>query len=434
MSRDFLSVTQELDAIDRNNHFLIIDDDVDVLNYYRTIFERKDEGDSDLRLLREIAQESEEVVEKEKKKERRCCFSPTVARSGEEGVRLSQQALAERIPYTVAFVDMRMPGGIDGLETCKQLREQDPRIMLVIVTAYSDRKIDDIHQEILRDLLFLNKPLSVDEAIQTVRMLNQNWKEREKNKVLKMQMMNSEKMASLGCMAVRIGHEINQPLSYINGILQLQQMELQSNKMLDLDSHREEIELALQQTKRIGEVIKSLRLFAHPDIEKREMLVLSDVVKNIVTLFGGELKREKIKLNMGFESELPPLYANPSQLQRILTNLLSNAIDALIEKRQDKDFDDKSWAPEILLSASLLADKKGLEVVFADNGFGIPSSLKERIFDPFVTTKEPGKGTGLGLSEVHGMLQEYGATIEYRALPDDGGASFIIHFPFNEQS
>ena len=137
---------------------------------------------------------------------------------------------------------------------------------------------------------------------------------------------------------------------------------------------------------------------------------------------------------MGFESELPPLYANPSQLQRILTNLLSNAIDALIEKRQDKDFDDKSWAPEILLSASLLADKKGLEVVFADNGFGIPSSLKERIFDPFVTTKEPGKGTGLGLSEVHGMLQEYGATIEYRALPDDGGASFIIHFPFNEQS
>ena len=154
MSRDFLSVTQELDAIDRNNHFLIIDDDVDVLNYYRTIFERKDEGDSDLRLLREIAQESEEVVEKEKKKERRCCFSPTVARSGEEGVRLSQQALAERIPYTVAFVDMRMPGGIDGLETCKQLREQDPRIMLVIVTAYSDRKIDDIHQEILRDLLF----------------------------------------------------------------------------------------------------------------------------------------------------------------------------------------------------------------------------------------------------------------------------------------
>ena len=120
----------------------------------------------------------------------------------------------------------------------------------------------EIQRTLLHDVLFLNKPISSDEAMQTARMLNQSWKERERNKILKMQMVSHAKMAALGNMAVRIGHEINQPLSYINCMLQLQKMELKSGAEIDLQQYADEVGLALEQTVRIKEIIDSLRVFA----------------------------------------------------------------------------------------------------------------------------------------------------------------------------
>ncbi len=420
MNSALLSVTEQLDQVEQNQRILAIDDDVAVLEYYREVFEPtvvKNQAIWDSFI---------EAVGEDNVKEPQQQYQLETALSGEKGVELARQAVAEHAPFTVAFVDMRMPGGMDGLETAQQLREIDPRIMLVIITAYSDHQLDEIQRRLLRDVLFLNKPISADEATQTVRMLNQNWKDREKNKIMELQMVSHAKMASLGNMAVRIGHEINQPLSYINGMLQLQKMELESGSALDLQQCASEVDLALEQTVRIKEIIDSLRVFAHPDKTQRSVLSLAEAIEHVHRIFRGRFEAHRIRFTSNIEHSLPKLYANASQLQRIFTNLTSNAIDAVLERRQQEG---RSWEAMITVEAHYNAAQCKVEISFSDNGGGIPQGIRDRIFDPFVTTKEPGKGTGLGLSEIHGMLREHGASIEYQPAPESEGARFVILFP-----
>lgn len=423
MSSALLSVTAQLDQVEQNNHILAIDDDQAVLEYYREIFGQGQEDGRHQQIwgvLAEMVGEESAVVPDE------MLYQLTTAESGESAIQLARSALAQQHPFTVAFVDMRMPGGMNGLETARCLREIDPRIIVVIVTAYSDHQIEEIQRLLGHDVLFLNKPLSVDEMSQAARMLNQSWKEREKNKVLEMQMVSHAKMAALGNMATRIGHEINQPLSYINGILQLQKMELESGNGLDLEQCASEVDLALEQTVRIKEIIDSLRVFAHPGKEQRGGVSLSESVGHVQRMFHGRLEAQRVTLRVGIDPQLPSLHANASQLQRILTNLTSNAIDALSEQRENEQ---SNWQAEIVLQARYREVEQVVEITFADNGVGIPESIRHRMFDPFVTTKEPGKGTGLGLSEIHGMLKEHGASIEYAPLEDQPGARFVILFP-----
>jgi signal transduction histidine kinase len=361
-----VTVTEQLDTIERNYRFLAIDDELDVLQYYKEIFRPAPAvTDQLLKSLADVVGGTDVEPESEASK-----YQLTVASSGEKGVELAQQALNEQQPFTVAFIDMRMPAGMDGLETVKHLRILDPRIMLVIVTAYSDYSLEQIQSHLLYDVLYLNKPLASEEVIQTVRMLNQSWKEREQNKVLRMQMVSHAKMASLGNMAVRIGHEINQPLSYINGMLQLQKMELKAGGEIDKEEWSEEVDLALEQTVRIKEIIDSLRVFAHPEKSKRYALSLSEAVDHVQRLFLGQLEKRKIQLEINLQEDLPSLHANPSQVQRILTNLMSNAIDALTEP------DSATVDPVIHLAANHDTLRNEVRVIFEDNGAGIPESLK----------------------------------------------------------
>jgi two-component system NtrC family sensor kinase len=422
MSTALLSVTEQLDRVEQNNRILAIDDDATVLEFYQEIFQpsvprNRAVWDTFLEVLGEQP-ESGPLQQ----------YQLESALSGEQGVELAQRALSAQHPYTVAFVDMRMPGGMDGLETAQQLRALDSRIMVVIITAYSDHQLDEIQQKLQHNVLFLNKPISVDEMMQTVRMLNQSWKEREKNKILELQMVSHAKMASLGNMAVRIGHEINQPLSYINGMLQLQKMELESGQVLDPQQCVSEVDLALEQTVRIKEIIDSLRVFAHPDKSRREALSLATAIDHVRRIFRGRFEAQRILFTARLEEPLPRLHANASQLQRILTNLTNNAIDALLERREKEE---GGWEAEITLEACHKVGENVVELLFSDNGGGIPDAIQGRIFDPFVTTKEPGRGTGLGLSEIHGMLREHGATIEYRPVPEHQGARFVILFPID---
>ncbi len=423
--RELLSVTEQLDRVESNDRILAIDDDQAVLDFYREIFQPEREEPLPIWNVLNTDENGEDTPTEPPR------YDLTTAESGEVGLEYAQWALTEQKPFSVALIDMRMPGGMNGLETAQKLRELDPRIMVVIITAYSDHRLEEIQQRLLYDVLFLNKPISSDEALQTVRMLNQNWKAREKSKVLEMQMVSNARMASLGSMAVRIAHEINQPLSYINGMLQIQKMELEGERALDPAGAVEEIELALEQTVRIKEIIDSLRVFAHPDKRHRDQLSLAEAIKHVERIYQKQLEASQIKFTVQLAEDLPSLHANASQLQRILINLTSNAIDALQEAAASKK---PGWQAEIDLQARYLADKHAVEVIFSDNGCGIPESIEDRMFDPFVTTKEPGKGTGLGLSEIHGMLRDHGATIEYQTVMQGGGARFIILFPLESEA
>ncbi len=417
-----LSFTHQLEAIEENYRCIAIDDDHSVLNYYNSIFLGAESDNGLWDILAEVMEEGGGQALLENRQEPSLPFELTTVASGESGVEQVRIALDQGKPYSVALVDMRMPGGIDGLETARRLRGLDPRIMLVFVTAYSDHRIHQIQLE--RDVLYLNKPLSSDEVVQTVRMLNGSWKEREKGKLMELQLVSQAKMASLGNMAIRIGHEINQPLSYIGGLLQLQRVALEEGEEIDPKVWIDELELALVQTRRIKEIIDSLRVFAHPDHKQRQSIQIDEALDHVRKLFRLELESKRVRLLIEIPQELPMISANASQLQRIFTNLTNNALDALEQVRSQRG---AGWEPTLRILAQPL--KGGVELIFGDNGEGIPEPLIARIFDPFVTTKEPGQGTGLGLSEVHGMLREHGATISYSSDPELGGARFTIQFP-----
>ena len=145
---------------------LVIDDDPSLLEAYKDILQ----GQSALEQVDPNSFFAEtETVNTQKG------FDFTIASQGQEGHQLARQALAEERPYAVAFIDMRMPPGWDGLATAKALRNLDPNIYLVIVSAYSDHSVDDIHNALEYDTLFLRKPFMAEEIYQMARNLTQGW-------------------------------------------------------------------------------------------------------------------------------------------------------------------------------------------------------------------------------------------------------------------
>jgi PAS domain S-box-containing protein len=156
---------------------LVIDDEERMLELYRKVLggrTRDSHGDA-LQALEgvmgeaiTVQKQNEEPVVKE--------FSVTVANQGKQGVELAQQAIEENRAFPVAFIDMQMPPGMDGLETAKALRALDKRIYIVIVTAYSNTSLEQINEALRYDVLYVHKPFDRQEILQMARILSQNWK------------------------------------------------------------------------------------------------------------------------------------------------------------------------------------------------------------------------------------------------------------------
>ena len=136
----------------------------------------------------------------------------------------------------------------------------------------------------------------------------------------------------------------------------------------------------------------------------------------------GDLKAIEVVKDYG---ELPLVECHAAQLNQVLMNLLSNAIDALEEKRRQTAR--MSVPPRIQIGTAVIGDR--IRIAIADNGSGIPETVRSRLFDPFFTTKEPGKGTGLGLSISYQIIVEHhGGQLRCEPLRD-GGTEFIVEIP-----
>ncbi|MBF0368546.1 MAG: response regulator [Magnetococcales bacterium] len=150
------------------HRILVLDDDQQLLEVYQDIFSPSREEPS---LLDGFAANSESIGEPKP------IYQVTTATQGEEGVERVREALADNHPFQVAFVDIRMPPGIDGLEAARRIRAMDDRIYIVIVTAYSDRSVDEIQESIRHDVLLARKPLTREEILQLARNACNSWRE-----------------------------------------------------------------------------------------------------------------------------------------------------------------------------------------------------------------------------------------------------------------
>ncbi|HXU80305.1 MAG TPA: ATP-binding protein [Polyangia bacterium] len=238
-------------------------------------------------------------------------------------------------------------------------------------------------------------------------------------KKLEAQFRVSEQMISMGSVAAGVAHEINNPLTYVLGNLQILARHLASLEP-ELDRAKAEtmkkcIDEALDGTERVRAIVRDLRGFTRPSDQERAVVDLRQVLETSVRIVGNEV-RHKARLVRDYQ-DLPLIDANELRLAQVFVNLLVNAAQAMEEGAAAQN--------EIRLRTH--ADERGWAVVeIHDTGRGIPAELRERVFEPFFTTK-PGRGTGLGLSISRTIVDDLNG--EIRIGNAARGTVFRLAFP-----
>ncbi|MEW6659202.1 MAG: PAS domain S-box protein [Thermodesulfobacteriota bacterium] len=226
------------------------------------------------------------------------------------------------------------------------------------------------------------------------------------------QLLQAEKIASLGRLAAGVAHEINNPLAGILIYAEILKRDLQENAQV-----RENLEVIIGQTVRCQQIVTRLLEFSRQSLGERTLFDLNEIAGRCVDLIKHQSLFHNIEIQQDLDPELPQIIGDPGQLQQVITNLLLNAADAM------------NGRGKIHLSSRPAAGG-GVVLTFGDTGPGIPQDIKGKIFEPFFTTKPPGKGTGLGLSIVYGVLQRHGGTIEVDSAPG-GGTIFTVRLPLD---
>jgi two-component system NtrC family sensor kinase len=226
------------------------------------------------------------------------------------------------------------------------------------------------------------------------------------------QLVQAEKIASVGRLAAGVAHEINNPLA---GVLIYADMLMKEIK--DNEQWRQDLGEIINQTLRCKQIVSRLLEFSRQSLEERVVFEVNEVIGHCVELLGRQALFLNIEIIQDFDSSLPEILGNPGEMEQVFTNLMINAVDAMDGRGK--------------LTISSRADLKAEQIIlkFADTGPGISPAIKDQIFEPFFTTKPPGKGTGLGLSVVYGVIQRHGGAIKVES-PPEGGATFIIKLPF----
>ncbi|MEG5034439.1 ATP-binding protein [Microcoleus sp. AT3-D2] len=267
------------------------------------------------------------------------------------------------------------------------------------------------------------------------------------------QLIQTEKMSSLGQMVAGVAHEINNPINFIHGnleyaneyiinllhLLRLYQQEYpqpteaiaEEIAAIELDFLTEDLLKLLESMKigseRIRQIVLSLRNFSRLDESQMKLVDIHEGIDNTLLILNSRLKQgiEVVK-NYG---ELPEIECYPAQLNQVFMNIIANAIDALEESSHDSK---KGKNPQILIQTEKLESSQ-IMVRICDNGPGISLALQSKLFDPFFTTKEPGKGTGIGLAICYQIVEKHRGKIEVISSLG-GGAEFAIALPASSQT
>ena len=230
-------------------------------------------------------------------------------------------------------------------------------------------------------------------------------------KQIEQQLIQKEKLASMGQMMAGVAHELNNPLTAILGV-----SDLLRERATD-DATRRHVEIVLHQARRAAGIIQNLLAFSRPSTQGRTKVKLDDVVQRALQLQQGSLRQKNIALEFTPAGNLPEIEGDSKLLAQIFSNLIINAEQAISGARD---------RGKLRVSITHVGGKVG--VAFADDGPGIPAENIGKIFDPFFTTKRPGGGAGLGLTICLAVAKEHGGTIEVHSAPGSG-ATFRVIFP-----
>jgi two-component system sensor histidine kinase PhcS len=234
------------------------------------------------------------------------------------------------------------------------------------------------------------------------------------------QLVQSEKMNSLGRFSAGLMHDVLNPLNFARTGLFLLRKKMRNHPQVEVGPVLDDIEDGL---KRVDNIVSDLRTFTHPGEQPAEQVELTDIFNVALRFVSNELKEKNISVDLGVNPG-QKAWISRNQFILVLVNLLENSIDALEEKK----FPDGEQ-PIIHISSS---EENGRSLIYLrDNGPGINPKNLSKVFDPFFTTKDIGKGTGLGLSICFGIIRGYGGEIRVESEPDKF-CEFIVDLPAEE--
>ena len=392
---------------------------------------------------REVTQKLKQFLEKEG-------YDVFTAYDGTEALEIIN---SEKIDAIVADIRMPVIGGIEFLQKARKLYRD---IEVIMITGCGDEKVA---VEALRKgaINYLRKPISLDElsiavqnAIESV-MVRRNhlYRHRELNlnaeiisKVNKelerrieertrelsqtqAQLFQTSKLAILGEMSAGLAHELNQPLTSIS-LTVANMAKLMERGLLTEEESKEVIQDLGDNVRRMSKVITHIRTFARQDSLKFRQFDVNESIENGLSLLGEQLRLHQVEVIRHLAQDLPTISGEPYQIEQVIINLLSNARDALDEKDKWEREKLKGWTKELIVRSALEGDWICVEI--SDNGTGMYAEKKQKIFDPFYTTKEVGKATGLGMSISYGIIQSHKGTID--AKSEEGkGTTVSIKLP-----
>jgi signal transduction histidine kinase len=370
-------------------------------------------------------------------------FEVDSAFQGEEGLQRVGAALKEGRPYALAFVDVRMPPGMDGVETTERLWKEDPDLQVVLCSAYTDYSWEQVVQRlgISQRLLILHKPFDSIEVRQMAHSLAEKWEllrrdrsrlveleqanarlrqETEERMRLELQLAQAQKLEALGRLAAGLAHEVNNPLSFIMANLNHVQRELAvlaaTQPAGSVEELQESCHDALHGCERIQRLVQDVRGFSRSSSPPAVPVDVCGVLEEALAMANlGRVPGLRVEKEL---RPVPPLLVDEHGLGQVLLNLLINALHAVESGPAE---------PRIRVATGVEEDGR-VRVEVQDNGRGIAPEHLGRIFEPFFTTKPVGVGTGLGLFICHGIISGFGGELSVESQPGQG-ATFRVLLP-----
>jgi two-component system NtrC family sensor kinase len=289
----------------------------------------------------------------------------------------------------------RVGDAFNGVPSARSLREWQPKetfIQWEITTVPIRENFDQINQAIIFE----------DDV-------TEKW-------LLEANLIESERLASIGQLAANVAHEINNPLSAIIANAQLLLRDLANTDEDTLEALRLIENAGVRAAKIVGDLLKSARKEKRDEFEE---ISLNETIQEAISMANFEIRNRSVQLKLDLVEGMPNILAHQNQLKGVWINLIMNALGAIENSHG-------------VISISTRYENHQYHIVFSDNGKGIAAEHQERIFEPFFTTKDVGHGTGLGLSVSLQVIKEHQGTIDFESAPGKG-TKFIIILPDSQK-
>lgn len=417
------SLAKKKNLSDNKNTLLVIDDDAETAKRLQKVFESNG-------------------------------YNALVAFSGKEGLKIIEK---KKIDVLISDINM---DDMDGNEVLRRAKELYQDIEGIMITGFKDQEmaiqslrsgaIDYITKPInIEELLF-----SIQKAVERIRLQrNRLYRDRETKITSKIitrmneelekkidertreltetqtRLFQTSKLAILGEMAAGLAHEINQPLAGIMLTVENLRKLKEVGKLTD-KGFQTKLDDLKNLSRRIDRTIKHMRTFARQDEVKFEEMNINEAIESVLDLLlGQQLRLHEIEVIKNLSQELPMIIGEPYQIEQVIVNLISNARDAMDKKEKqilEGRLSVSGYKKILKIITSYNMDDKTVETAFVDNGTGMPKKVVEKIFVPFITTKDVTEGCGLGMSISYGIIKNHQGTINVESKEGKGTTIKVI--------